>query len=147
MRRRMTMLTARIAVLVWVEECASAALGKEMEIATGKPVQAGQSFPSPGGAYLATFTGEGFDIKARATGRLAKVQTLPPVFHAAWTQDEKMLATIAHLAGGTDAACFHFNATTETWNRFEVAPPGGPFQRYEVMKWDVGETRVRVTYY
>jgi hypothetical protein len=134
--------TAAVNVVVSCDQ----ARGMDVRIGASKPIQSGQSFLSPAGTYLATFTGEGFNIETLATRRVAKVQSLPPVFRAAWTGDEKTLATIEHLAGGTDTVCFHFDKAQETWKRIEVDPPGGPFEHYQVMSWDVGETRVRLTY-
>jgi hypothetical protein len=145
MRSKTFTLAATMAALSVVVLC-DQTRGMDVKIGAGKPIQAGQSFRSPAGTYLATFTGEGFDIETLATKRVAKVQSLPPVFRAGWTGDEKTLVTIEHLAGGTDAVCFHFDEAKETWKRIEVDPPSGPFEHYQVMSWDVGETRVRLTY-
>jgi hypothetical protein len=145
MRCQLFPLAKMMAALSVVVLCGQAR-GMDVKIGAGEPIQAGQSFRSPAGTYLATFTGEGFKIEALATRRVAKVQSIPPVFRAAWTGDEKTLATIEHLAGGTDAVCFHFDEAQETWKRIEVDPPGGPFEHYQVMSWDVGETRMRITY-
>jgi hypothetical protein len=143
---RIATLGKILTVLGAILSCVEQTHGAEVKLAADKPIQTGQSFPSPAGTYIATFTGEGFDIKTRATGMISKVRSLSPVFYAAWTQDERTLAIVEHLAGGTNAVCFHFDPAKENWQRIEIEPPGGPYQHYQVTAWDVGETQLRLTY-
>src|SRR6266478_8456329 len=60
------------------------------------------------GRFEAQFVGDGFAITDKDGGKQVHVSSMPPVYRAAWTSDGQTLATIEHVAGGSDCVCFHF---------------------------------------
>src|ERR1700719_4671130 len=75
--------------------------------------------------FDARFVGDGFMISDRdLRGEPVHLSSIPPVYRAAWTGDGQTLATIEHVAGGSDFACFHFVADAGKWFRMNVVPDG-----------------------
>ena len=107
-------------------------------------VEDGSSFSSA--RFSAQFVGDGFSITDKEKkGEPVHVLSMPPVYRAAWTGDGQTLATIEHVAGGCDFACFHFDAAADEWFRMNVVP-AGTYRWYRVNKWEVGKDSVTLSY-
>jgi hypothetical protein len=107
-------------------------------------VEDGSRFSSA--RFNARFVGDGFSITDKEKeGEAVHVLSMPPVYRAAWTGDGQTLATIEHVAGGCDFACFHFDAVAGEWFRMNVVP-AGTYRWYRVNNWNVGRDSVTLSY-
>ena len=95
--------------------------------------------------FGAQFVGDGFMIRSREGGEPIHLSSMAPVYRAAWTSDGQTLATIEHVAGGSDFVAFHFEADAHQWFRINVVPDGS-YKAYRVVNWNVGQGDVTVTY-
>jgi hypothetical protein len=96
--------------------------------------------------FDARFVGDGFMISDKQLrGEPVHLSSMPPVYRAAWTGDGQTLATIEHVAGGSDFACFHFDPEANKWFRMNVVPDGN-YWRYWVENWNVGRDNIILTY-
>ena len=134
-------------ILVFSLVFASCSKAPEQVIHQSEALKEGDKFPSPDNKFVATFVGGGFEIQAAAGGEPALVPSLPPVYLAQWTPDSKTLATVEHLANGSDAVFIH--QVAGQWVRADSAPDAPedyPHQAYHVLKLDMAEGGVNVIY-
>jgi hypothetical protein len=114
-------------------------------------------FPSRDGKYIASFeqNEDGWlylEIKDSKTGHLdgSVKAELTPVFSVQWTGDSKTIVLVGHVAHGSAAILFHFQA--KNWSSYIFYPPdfqGDPhFDRivYDVVQAHAGEHDVSLTY-
>ena len=123
---------------------AGLALAAEVVLDLQPSVENDSIFPS--GRFSARFIGDGFVITDKERlGEPAHVLSMPPVYRAARTADGQTLATVEHVAGGSDFAAFHFVADEGKWFRMNVVPTG-VYRSYRVEKWDVRKNDISLTY-
>ncbi len=118
-------------------------------IADLTPIPIGAEFDSPNGIFTVRLTderndGSNLEVKNNQTAERRRGAAGTPLLSLQWTGDSRTIVMIEHLADGSQTALLHFNE--REWQRFEIVPPGGAAGHFEVIKQDIGQASLKVTY-